>query len=513
MAGYSYNIVPGTSAESMALRRRLAEQLMAAGSSGAPIRHWAQGLNRVAQGLVGGYDAYEANKADAARRKQTQEMLSGLFGLGDENASPVAAAPARSVSPSSAAGPASRPMEAYAGTISGIESGGDYSQLGPVTKRGDRAYGKYQVMGANVGPWTKEVLGKEMSAQEFLANPQAQDAVFNAKFGQYAKKYGPEGAARAWFAGEGGMNDMGRKDQLGTTVSGYAEKFNRGMGEGGSKAAPRVASREKRRLRQAIAMINNPDTAALGNKILLDYLTSSEDTSGVKEYRLAQEQGYQGSFLDFQRELKGTSTKPTSSMQEYELAKQQGFNGSFMEFLTSVAGGEAGAKEAGKTQAEARAVLPAARTTVDNAFKTIKALRKHPGLDRATGIQGWMDPRNYAPGTVGADFRVRNQQAQSQAFMAAREGLKGAGQVTDFEGTKGEQAIANLTTAQSRKQYLEALDNLERMMKESIADLEEKAGISQDESRPEAPQPGQIEDGYRFKGGNPADPNSWERVQ
>jgi hypothetical protein len=104
----------------------------------------------------------------------------------------------------------------YSGAIAKIESGGRYDLLGPVTRNGDRAHGKYQVMGNNVGPWTQEVLGRAMTPQEFLASPEAQEAVFQAKFGGYVRKHGPEGAARAWFAGEGGMNDPNRKDILGT---------------------------------------------------------------------------------------------------------------------------------------------------------------------------------------------------------------------------------------------------------------------------------------------------------
>jgi hypothetical protein len=117
----------------------------------------------------------------------------------------------------------------YAGAISSIESGGDYGILGPSTRSGDRAYGKYQIMGANIPQWTREVLGAPMSPQEFLANQQAQDTVFSTKFGQYVDKYGPEGAARAWFAGPGGMNNLNAKDVNGMTVGEYGRRFTSAM--------------------------------------------------------------------------------------------------------------------------------------------------------------------------------------------------------------------------------------------------------------------------------------------
>lgn len=130
----------------------------------------------------------------------------------------------------------SRPQ--YADAISSIESGGNYRAIGPRTKTGDRAVGRYQIMGANVGPWTEEVLGSPMTPLQFAASPEAQDAVFKAKFGGYVDKYGPEGAARAWFAGEGGMNDPNRKDVLGTSVADYSRKFTAAMPQSEAQAAP-----------------------------------------------------------------------------------------------------------------------------------------------------------------------------------------------------------------------------------------------------------------------------------
>jgi hypothetical protein len=114
--------------------------------------------------------------------------------------------------------------------IAGLESGGNYGAVGPDTGNGNKALGKYQVLASNVPGWTAEILGKPMSPQEFLASPEAQDAVFKGKFGQYVAKYGHEGAARAWFAGEGGMNNAGAKDALGTTVGGYGAKFAQAYG-------------------------------------------------------------------------------------------------------------------------------------------------------------------------------------------------------------------------------------------------------------------------------------------
>ena len=115
-------------------------------------------------------------------------------------------------------------------SISGIESSGRYNLKGPVTNSGDQAYGKYQIMGANVPEWTRAALGTAMTPDQFLANPDAQEATARHRWSYYRDKYGPDGAARAWLAGEGGMNNPNAKDQLGTSVAEYSRRFNAGLG-------------------------------------------------------------------------------------------------------------------------------------------------------------------------------------------------------------------------------------------------------------------------------------------
>jgi hypothetical protein len=130
----------------------------------------------------------------------------------------------------------------FADAISSIESGGNYRALGPQTGKG-RALGKYQVMDFNVGPWSEKVLGRRLTPEQFLADDKAQDQIFEGVFGNYVKKYGPEGAAKAWFAGERGMNNPNAKDMLGTTVASYAEKFNKRAGNMSASAQSKTPER------------------------------------------------------------------------------------------------------------------------------------------------------------------------------------------------------------------------------------------------------------------------------
>jgi len=121
-------------------------------------------------------------------------------------------------------------------SLSNIESGGRYGITGPET-RGDKPYGKYQIMGANVGPWTKQYLGQEMTPEEFLRNPDAQENLMRSRVSQQLSSgTSPEDIASIHFTGRPVSEAGNRRDVLGTSVQDYVSKFNKGMGIAAGKS-------------------------------------------------------------------------------------------------------------------------------------------------------------------------------------------------------------------------------------------------------------------------------------
>jgi outer membrane lipopolysaccharide assembly protein LptE/RlpB len=251
------------------LRRNYGYSLLTKSMAEQPIDHPMQGVARLAQALVGGWMTNKADRDEKAAEDKMIERIAAAGAIADPQerlkaytainpeigmrySAQLAVEQAKLQEqrralqgadlsagyglPPASSPPGSREEQA----ISGIESGGRYDAVGPVANaQGNRAYGKYGVMDFNVGPWTQEVLGKAMTPQEFLVNPQAQDAVFKAKFAQYTQQYGsPQAAARAWFAGPRGMNNPDARDVNDMTVANYERKFNQIYNAGVSNNAP-----------------------------------------------------------------------------------------------------------------------------------------------------------------------------------------------------------------------------------------------------------------------------------
>ena len=124
-------------------------------------------------------------------------------------------------------GPVRNPqLQAFLQAISTQESGDNYNAVGVDTGGGHRAYGKYQIMDFNIdGPegWDMEALNRNISVEEFLNSPELQEKIARYKLRSYFKQYGPEGAAKAWYAGPGNAFANSNSPQYGgPSINGYA---------------------------------------------------------------------------------------------------------------------------------------------------------------------------------------------------------------------------------------------------------------------------------------------------
>lgn len=129
-----------------------------------------------------------------------------------------------------------------------------YSKKGVVVQggmyAGDRALGKYQVMGKNVGPWSKQYLGREVTPEEYLASPDLQEELATARMGELLQKHGnPDDVASVWFTGQPLAQAGGDvADDTGTSNNEYQQLFKQGMNMGALPAGRRYSSIAKRRV-------------------------------------------------------------------------------------------------------------------------------------------------------------------------------------------------------------------------------------------------------------------------
>ena len=121
-------------------------------------------------------------------------------------------------------------IDSIANGIASIESGSQadpYAAIGVPTKSGDRAIGKYQIMGNNVPTWTAEALGTSMTPDAFAKNPDAQERTAKHFLSKYFDQYGnAKDVASVWHSGVpyDQATAENRSDALGTKTKEYADR-------------------------------------------------------------------------------------------------------------------------------------------------------------------------------------------------------------------------------------------------------------------------------------------------
>jgi hypothetical protein len=141
----------------------------------------------------------------------------------------------------------------------------------------------------------------------------------------------------------------------------------------------------------------------------------------------------------------------------------------------------------GEGQGKVAAALPDTIAGADLALKTIEDLKSDPAREAATGMSSLLTTK--IPGTPAYDYMQKVNQAKGQVFRQVYESLRGGGAITEIEGNKAEQALARLDTAQTEDGFLQALNEIEGIIKSGAERAKQKAAAGPQISAPQGVAP------------------------
>lgn len=143
----------------------------------------------------------------------------------------------------------------------------------------------------------------------------------------------------------------------------------------------------------------------------------------------------------------------------------------------------------------------------DTMLGTLDRLSQHPGLSRSVGLVGKLPTM---PGSDSANFQAELDTFQSQAFIPMVSQLKGMGALSDAEGKKLTAAVGALSPNMGETAFRQSVQRITDEMDQARARVSGQVARSGAQPARKSVMRGQVIDGYRFKGGDPADQNNWE---
>lgn len=278
------------------------------------------------------------------------------------------------------------------------------------------------------------------------------------------------------------------------------------------------AKREDARLNQTAAWLASMGRDDLASAVMAGGLSGSDAAAiamtpaeaevipaGFRELELqAQAAGLQPGTPEYQQFMlsggaamngEGPAAFQALHMQALAAGFEEG-SPEYQEFMaTRGAGLVAESKAMGEAAGSAAAAAPAEVAAADETLGFIDEVRNHPGIDAGTGLSSM---GNIIPGTSGYDFQNRVNQLLSGGFLTAIEQLRGTGALSNAEGQTATRAISRMDTATSKEEFLAALADYERVVKEGRDRASKRIPAPVDGTAP-ASGAGTVIDGYTIE--------------